>query len=328
MTLAPYSLRRRCRRAFSLMELMLAVGIMGLIVAALYTVFDHTQRALRANVNQTDVLEGGRFAMELLVQDLRGLSAAGQSPETNFLYSLSPAINVDALSSLKPADLLKRYYETNVPKDFSGYLPTVQVLDFGKTLRTNVLEEMFIFSRTGVRSAGTAYRVINVRDGVGTLARYSFEHDNRIIPPGLLSISSLRQYATNYAQLLDGVVHFRVQAFDALGYPMTWTNREWYAGTNAAANTAYGYRLGEDLQLDADTRLNTETLTVFRSNALPSAVELEVGVLEPDTLAQFRQLPSGSAFAERFLSNHAGRVQLFRQRVPIWQAPPLQAAQQ
>lgn len=328
MMLAPSSLRRRCLRAFSLMELMLAVGIMGLIVAALYTVFDHTQRALRANVNQTDVLEGGRFAMELLVQDLRGLSAAGQSPETNFLYSLSPAINLAALSPLKPADLLNRYYETNQPKDFSAYLPTVQLLDGGKGYRTNVLEELFIFSRTGVHASGTAYRVINVEGGVGTLARYSFEHDSRIITPGLLSSGALGQLARNYAQLLDGVVHFRVQAFDALGYPMTWTNRDWYAGTNTQANTAYGYRLGQDLQLDPDVRLNTETLAVFRSNALPSSVELEVGVLEPDTLAQFRQLPSGSVFAERFLSNHAGQVQLFRQRVPIWQAPPLQAASQ
>ena len=100
-------------RAFSLLELMVAVGIMGVIVAALYTVFNQTQKALRANVNQTDVLEGGRFAMEQIVGDLRRLSAAGVTAETNFLVSRSPAIQAVPLGELQPADLLRRYYDTN-----------------------------------------------------------------------------------------------------------------------------------------------------------------------------------------------------------------------
>ena len=82
-----------------------------------------------------------------------------------------------------------------------------------------------------------------------------------------------------------------------------------------------------DLLLDPDSRSATETFTVFRSNALPAAIEIEVGVLEPDALAQFRALPTGSDFARRFLSNRAAQVQFFRQRIPIWQAPPLQSVQ-
>jgi hypothetical protein len=64
---------------------------------------------------------------------------------------------------------------------------------------------------------------------------------------------------------------------------------------------------------------------MFRSIALPAAIEMEIGILDPDSLAQFRALPEGSVFAERFLSNRAAQVQLFRQRIPIWQAPPLQS---
>ncbi len=298
---------------------------MGIIVAALYTVFNHTQRALRANANQTDVMEGGRFAMALLTTDLRSLTAAGLAPETNFISSLSPAVGIPMLSALGN-DLYRRYYTTNAPGSWSGYLPVIQRLNTGTEWRTNRLEEFFLHTRTGARSAGVVYRVIDAQGGVGTLARFSFEHTNRFVLPGTLSRACLMQPAANFAQVLDGVVHFRVQAYDPLGYPMSWWNSAWY-NTSTNGYGLHGYRLGFDLVLDPDPRLVSTTLAMFRSNALPAAIEIEIGVLEPESLAQFRALPDGSPFAERFLSNRAAQVQLFRQRIPIWQAPPLQSAQ-
>lgn len=325
--ISPRPTPRQAQRAFTLTELMVAVGIMGLIVTALYSIFSTTQRALRANVSQTDVTEGGRFAMELITRDLRRLSAAGQTPETNFLVSLSPAIGARPVSALQPEEVFALYYETNAPRDFRDYEPVVQRLNVGNFRRTNVLEELFLFSREGTRMAGTLYRVINARGGVGTLGRYSLTHAHRLMPTGWLSIATLGRAATNFAPLVEGVVHFRVQAYDALGYPMSWTNRHWYvaAATNDYPNP--GYRLGEDLWLERDPRLDTESLVIFRSNALPAAVEIELGVLEPDALAQYRQLPAGSELARSFLSNRAAQVHLFRQRVPIWQATALQAVQ-
>ena len=313
-------------RAFTLLEVMVSVAIMSVIVMALYTVFNQTQRALRANSNQTDVLEGGRFAMALLVTDLRSVTAAGVAPETNFVAALSPAINVPILSALKD-DLYSRYYVASRPADWSGYVPVVQSLNIRRERRTNVLGEVFLHSRTGVRSSGVAYRVLNARGGVGTLARFAYEHTNRFVLPGTLSTACLLQPAASFAQVLDGVVHFRVQAFDPLGYPMTWLNREWYGNAAGNRQASLGYQLGVDVVLERDPRVSTETLAMFRSNALPAAVEIEIGILEPESLAQFRALPEGSVFAERFLSNRAAQVQLFRQRVPIWQAPPLQSAQ-
>lgn len=321
----PHPARSRC--AFTLTELMVAVGIMGLIVTALYAVFSQTQRALRANVSQTDIAEGGRFAMELITRDLRRLSAAGQTPETNFLVMLSPAIASLPVGTLRADQLYELYYETNRPADLSGYQPTIQRLNVGSVYRTNRLEEMFLFAREGTRMAGTLYRVLNARGGVGTLARYAHTYDHRLMPAGWLSIATLGRAATNFAPLVEGVVHFHVQAFDANGYPMTWTNRQWYvnAATNLYPNP--GYRLGEDLLLEPDKRSDLATVTIFRSNALPAAVEIELGVLEPDALAQYRQLPAGSDLARSFLSNRTAQVHLFRQRVPIWQASALWSAQ-
>ncbi len=322
----PLSIAGRAARAFTLTELMVAVGIMGLIVTALYAIFSATQRALRANVSQTDVTEGGRFALELISRDLRRLSAAGQTPETNLLISLSPALGAAPVRALQSAEVFDLYYTTNRPADFQGYQPLVQRLNLDPHRRTNVLEELFLFSREGTRMAGTVYRVLDARGGVGTLARYSLTHAHRLMPTGWLSLATLGRPATNFAPLVEGVIHFRVQAYDALGYPLSWTNRHWYvaAATNDYPNP--GYRLDEDLGLERDLRLDSETLVIFRSNALPAALEIELGVLEPEALAQYRQLPAGSDLARNFLSNRAAQVHLFRQRVPLWQATALQAA--
>jgi prepilin-type N-terminal cleavage/methylation domain-containing protein len=314
----------RAARAFTLLEVMVAVAIMGVIVMALYAVFNQTQRALRTNANQTDVMEGGRFAMALLVSDLRSLTAAGVTPETNFISTLSPAINVPMLSALQN-DLYSRYYVGGRPADWGGYVPVVQALNVRNERRTNVLGEVFLHSRTGARSSGVVYRVLNARGGVGTLARYAYEHPNRFVAPGTLSAACLLQPAASFAQVLDGIVHFRVQAYDPLGYPMTALNRGWYGDLAGTSHPNLGYRLGVDLMLEPDPRVATESLVMFRSNALPAAIEVEIGILDPESLAQFRALPEGSVFAERFLSNRAAQVQLFRQRIPIWQAPPLQS---
>ena len=68
--------RSSIRRAFSVLELLVAVGLLSLIVLALYAMFDQTQKALHASIGQVDVMEGGRSAMDLIARDL----ARAQSP--------------------------------------------------------------------------------------------------------------------------------------------------------------------------------------------------------------------------------------------------------
>ena len=53
---------------------MVVVALLALIVMALMAVFNSTQTAFRAGVTQTDVLEGGRAAMDLIAADLRQMS--------------------------------------------------------------------------------------------------------------------------------------------------------------------------------------------------------------------------------------------------------------
>ena len=55
----------RASHAFTLIEVLVVVVLMSFIILALMAVFNGTQTAFRASITQTDVLEGGRDAMEI-----------------------------------------------------------------------------------------------------------------------------------------------------------------------------------------------------------------------------------------------------------------------
>ena len=52
-------------------------------------------------------------------------------------------------------------------------------------------------------------------------------------------------------------------------------------------------------------------------NAVPAYVDLELGILETRTFERFRSRADNSAAARDFLQQQAGRVHVFRQRVPV-----------
>ena len=116
---------------------------------------------------------------------------------------------------------------------------------------------------------------------------------------------------------------------------MTWdtTNRYYrpYYGTNAfpypsvlLATNAPNLYYAPNLYLTRD-RASTETRFAFLSNALPAYLELELGVLEPKARDQYQAFAAGSIMAQRFLSNRAGQVHLFRQRIPLRESVLYQA---
>src|SRR5690349_22708594 len=61
---------RHSARAFTVTELMLAVAIMGVIIFALYSVFNQTQKALRSTETQGDVAEKARAIVDIITREL------------------------------------------------------------------------------------------------------------------------------------------------------------------------------------------------------------------------------------------------------------------
>lgn len=95
-----HSLRRRTR-AFSLLELMIAVGLLTVIILALYAMFDQTQRAFRQSLNQADLSEGGRSALDLIV---RSVERAASPRVDDALHLVVRPSDADGYDLLFPGD--------------------------------------------------------------------------------------------------------------------------------------------------------------------------------------------------------------------------------
>src|SRR2546429_8244883 len=76
-------------RAFTVVELLVAISVLTLIVLVLYGLFDQVQRALRGNVAQVDVLEGGRSAMQLMAGEMEQMEAGNVPTNVNLFVGLS-----------------------------------------------------------------------------------------------------------------------------------------------------------------------------------------------------------------------------------------------
>jgi prepilin-type N-terminal cleavage/methylation domain-containing protein len=290
------------RHAFTLIEVMVVMALLSLIVIALMTVFNATQSAFRASVTQTDVLESGRAAMDLITGDLRAMSPSMDYSNNSSQYS---TVNF--------------YVGTN----YFENPPLLQSLVASSGTRMNVQQDIFILSQGNQNGVptwyGTGYAVCLSPSNTYSLYRFS---TNRPVAQNLSAYNlfnvdflNFRAYpnnpnAGNYSHLLDGVVDFHVNSFDASG-ALILTNR-----VNIRTNVF------QILPLLPNS-------IAFYSNALPASVEIEMATLEDRALQRIESLgiqgqkPSPSVPAQwQYLTNSASKVHVFRQRVTIPNVDP------
>jgi type II secretory pathway pseudopilin PulG len=270
--------------AFTLIEVLVVVTLLSLIVVALMGVFTATQKAFRASVTQTDVLEGGRAAMDLITGDFK-VMAPSQG------YS-NGAVNFNVT--------------------VAGSIPLYQTLTASSQSRTNVLESFFILSRQNQTWTGTGYVVnTNSTTPINPLYRFSTNMNVAAGSPAALFNSFSNTVAIDLAannfsgmsHLLDGVVTLRVRAFDTNG---VWINSAWNAA-NANNIAVLASAWGE-------TGLN------MFSNTLPPVVEIEMDTLEDRTLQ--RAESRTGILRTQYLAAQAGNLHVFRQRVSIPNSDP------
>jgi len=260
------------RHAFTLIEIMVVVVMLSLIVFALMSVFTGTQKAFRSTITQTDVLEGGRAAMDLIVSDLKQMSPS-LDVSTSFYVTVNSSTLVQSL-------IASSYY------------------------RTNVLEKFFIMSRDNQTWTGTGYVVSLSPTNLYSLYRFSTNMNVAAGSPAALFNSFSNAVANNnftgMSHLLDGVVDFRVRAFDPNG---VWMNSNYTNANNFMANSASSFY--------------GETGFYMFSNTLPATVEIQMGVVEDRTLQRASTWPNGSTAQINYLAQQAGQVHVFRQRISI-----------
>jgi prepilin-type N-terminal cleavage/methylation domain-containing protein len=286
---------------FTLIEVLVVMSLLSLIILALMTVFNSTQAAFRAGVTQTDVLEGSRAAMDLMVSDLKLTSSSGGA--SNFI---SGGVNFFSLDNqfVNPS-----------------YAPLLQNLtgSMSGAQRTNVLSCFFLLGRQNTSWTGVGYVV----DSTSTSPLYPlyrfFAQTNIQANPQVLfaafTNAIYNQQWTNMSHLIDGVVDLRLHAYDVNGYQMT--NIYQYEPAAVITNQNVWFSVP----------YNGEVGFYFFGNTIPASVELQIGVLEDRPLKRADSLANPaitglSPAQTNYLAQQAGRVHVFRQRVLIPNVDP------
>jgi len=267
----------RARHAFSLIEIMVAVSLLAIIIVGLLAMFYQVQRAFRVGTAQSDILEGGRSTMSLIVRDLQSMAASELRHVTN--CAVVPADGRAALTS------------------------TIQDLATGSA-RTNFLEDFCFLTRDNDIWSGVAYRLTNSANGVGALCRIVESANRQTLfadNSNAVRNVSLRtaEFGVNvaYQLVLDGVVNLTITPCDTNGVSFhTYSDTD--TDTLRVDNTrgVYAFK-GDRLPAYLDIEL-----AVLEPSALAKfRVREEIG--QPQ--------------AAEFLARQIGATHVFRQRVAI-----------
>ncbi len=277
----------------------MAITLLSLIVLALMAVFNSTQTAFRSSVTQTDVLEGGRAAIDVMTSDLRQMSPS--------LGNRSAVFN--GYSTLPVSQPVNFYVNTNSNQPLVQSLPGTFSPN---TRRTNVLEDFFVLSRGNLNGSpawvAVGYAVYPPSATyLNPLYRFYMTTNVAAANPQTLftnfTLAVQNGSITNGSHLLDGVVNLTVHAYDTNGVWMT-------------NGYAFGYTNIPKNMLILPSALGETGFCMF-SNTLPAAVEIELGVLEDRTLQRADTWPNGSSQQSNYLAGAVGKVHIFRQRVTI-----------
>ena len=275
------------RLAFSLIEVLIAVTLMSVIVLGLLAMFSETQRAFRTGITQVDIMESGRSAMEMIAREMEQVTPTRQSSSANFFAQGNGYAMVQSLPGTAP----------------------------GNQWRTNVAQDVFFTTRNNQLWFGVSYKVIYDNSSVGTLCRYVVGAE----AIDSAAVSSLDNFAFQGRsnRITDGVVHFRVLAYDNHGVLITPYDTNYTVPTGQIIATA---------QLPSDISF----LYTFSSNAVPAYLDVELGIIEQKVAERARGLAYNNALLPsdpnqpqvRYLAKQAGRVQMFHQRIPVRNVDP------
>lgn len=312
------------RSGFTIMEVLVVMTILVLIVAALMAVFNGTQRAFRAAVTQTDILENGRATMELMASDLGGLAPSDYPSNGvgNLAFEFETPVRVPVQGYPYYGDV--NFYVSPVRTFVTPESPLIQPLigSSPPVNRTNLLEDIFFLSKANVAGAstwiGTGYAVNTNLDenGVAVNVLYPLYRFYMTAPamagtPAELFSNFLAYQFTNstvWSHLMDGVVGLTARAYDPNGYWMTnYVDQEW---------TNYYTNYNTWFFPPAQPANGGEACLMMFSNAVPAMVQIEMDTLEDRTLQRAESL-SGSAQNNYLTTNAVGKIHVFRQRVEI-----------
>lgn len=184
---------RRRQQGLTILEIMVASGLMIIIIFGLLAMFNQTQRAFKSSLRQVDVLEGGRAIMDMVVRDLEQLA----SPP-----GISNTVTFHA----------DRTY-------------TFSFLNGTEAINSNRLTEVFVTWPESLTWHGVAFRPEDDGKGLATLYRGQKSTNYvDLVPPAMNNFLYTQFDAGKFAwyRVAQGIVHFHVRPLDTNGLPYNW----------------------------------------------------------------------------------------------------------
>lgn len=291
------------QRAVTLLELMVAVSLLSVIVLGLYGMFNRTQDALRQGTKQVDVLESGRAAFELMVREIEQARTCPYDGAGGFWIGFNPYSGqvtntlVDGtvqINDLQMIFFLKRDREwksiayalwtmtTNYNASFQRYQEDV-------TLFTRGVAALYRYERT-------VTDVLEVEQGRTNLFTRFLQ---AYLLAGTNDQAVSQSYLREFTPVANGVVNLQIRAYTTNGTML-----------NLAPTITPPALLSS-----VDVRTN-----YYATNAMgPAYVEVELSLLDSAALDQARALAftNNAVPVQNFLSQQAGSIHMFRQRIPI-----------
>jgi type II secretory pathway component PulJ len=243
---------RRRQAAMTLLEIMVASTLLLVIVFGLTAMFNQTQRAFQTGIKQSDVLEGGRAIVELIVRDLEQLRAP----------------QIDAILNAENPAITHLY---SAPLGWPNPPVAAPIDNLFGGARGTELHECWFLTQENNRWNTLGYLVRASQDadtdslrlGYGTLFRYSKDTPATVLTNAGTEFFKPRtadEIIRDFHRVADGLVHFRLWPYDANGLLIT-----------------------NQVSLDE---------LVFAHNNVPSYLELEIGILEPRALQELKGIPN------------------------------------
>ena len=271
---------------------MVVVVLMSVVILGLTAMFTQTQRAFKAGMTQTDILEGGRMATEMLSRELEQI--------------------VPGYATL---NLGRTNFYTVQESEFPMNLPANSVAQ-----RTNIVSRIFYLTHENQTWTGIGYYLVpdsTVAPGlpVGVLNRFELSVSAATFgqQPSLMIFNFNRamvglSYQGTVSRILDGVVSFNFRTYDTNGY---WINPSRATPPLGQITNHSDWSANFPITL-YPPRVNYH----FVGSAVPAYVEFELGILEQGALDHYKSIPVWLS-QSNYLWQQSSRVQVFRQRVSV-----------
>src|SRR5688500_11684056 len=137
---------------------MLGIAILGVIIYALFSVFNQTQRALRRSETNTDIAQKARAVAEMIDGELE------QAQPTMSFHLLDLGSLRIRIGEINMLGGMEREY---APNNYVMSAPDPAILQ-----RTNFIHNIFFYNNRTNGWQGIGYRVVDFNNGVGSLQRF------------------------------------------------------------------------------------------------------------------------------------------------------------